>query len=91
MGLTNMPATFQHFMNDIFQDMSNIFVVIYLDDILVYSESENIHRDHVGCIFTCLCENNLHVKPEKSLFHTNSIEFLGFMVSERNRNGFSQN
>ena len=47
MGLTNAPATFQHFMNDIFQDMSNIFVVVYLDNILVYSKLEMLHRDHV--------------------------------------------
>ena len=47
MGLTNAPATFQHFMNDIFQDMSDIFMVVYLDDILVYSESEHVHWDHV--------------------------------------------
>ena len=81
MGLTNVPATFQHFMNDIFQDMSDVFMVVYLDDILVYSESEHVHRDHVQQVLTCLRENNLHVKPEKSLFHTNAIEFLGFMVS----------
>ena len=47
MGLTNAPATFQHFMNDIFQDMSNVFVVVYLDDILIYSKLEHVHRDHV--------------------------------------------
>src|SRR6266481_1240918 len=43
MGLTNAPATFQHFMKDIFQDMSDIFVIVYLDDILVYSESVEEH------------------------------------------------
>ena len=47
MGLTNAPVTFQHFMNNIFQDMSDMFVVVYLDDILVYSKSEALHRDHV--------------------------------------------
>ena len=81
MGLTNAPATFQHFMNDIFQDMSDIFVVVYLDDILVYSESVEEHRNHVRQVLNHLRENNLHVKPEKSLFHMQSIEFLGFMVS----------
>jgi len=81
MGLTNAPATFQHFMNDIFQDMSDIFVVVYLDDILIYSDSEEAHHDHVRLVLTRLQQHNLHVKPEKSLFHTYSIEFLGFMVS----------
>ena len=83
MGLTNAPATFQHFMNNIFQDMSDVFVVVYLDNIPVYSESEVLHHDHVRCVLTCLHENNLHVKPEKYLFHTNSIESLGFMVSPK--------
>src|SRR6266481_6344187 len=81
MGLTNAPATFQHFMNNLFQDMSDIFVIIYLDDILVYSESVEEHQNHVRQVLNCLRENNLHVKPEKSLFHTQSIKFLGFMVS----------
>ena len=83
MGLTNAPATFQHFMNDIFQDMSNVFVVVYLDDILMYSESEALHRNHIRRVLTRLRENNFHIKPEKSLFHTTSIEFLGFMVSPK--------
>jgi len=47
MGLTNAPATFQHFMNNIFQDMSDLFIVVYLDDILVFSNSVEEHRDHV--------------------------------------------
>ena len=81
MGLTNALVTFQLFMNDIFQDMSKLFVMVYLDDILVFSESIKLHQDHVQHVLTTLWENNLHVKPEKSLFHTQSIKFLGFMVS----------
>ena len=61
MGFTNTPATFQHFMNNIFQDMSNVFVVVYLDNILVYSELETLHCDHVQCVRTRLHENNLHI------------------------------
>src|SRR6266481_994373 len=81
MGLTNAPAAFQHFMNNIFQDMSNLFIVVYLDNILVFSNSVDKHHDHIQRVLTQLQEHNLHVKPEKSLFHTKSIEFLGFMVS----------
>ena len=81
MGLTNTPATFQHFMNDIFQDMSDLFVMVYLDDILVFSESIELHQGHVRRVLSRLRENNLHIKPKKSLFHTHSIEFLRFMIS----------
>ena len=81
MGLTNALATFQHFMNDIFQDMPDVFMVVHLDDILGNSESEHVHRNHVRRVLTRLRENNLHVKLEKPLFHTNAIEFLGFKVS----------
>ena len=46
-GMTNSAAIFQHFMNDIFRDMADIFVIVYLDDILVFSETEEEHRVHV--------------------------------------------
>jgi hypothetical protein len=46
-GLTNAPATFQHFMNDVFRDMVDDFVVVYLDDILIYSDDLEQHRRHV--------------------------------------------
>src|SRR5882724_3154455 len=81
MGLTNAPTTFQAFMNHIFQDMTDIFVVIYLDDILIFSNSLEEHWVHVRCILEHLHEYNLHSKPEKCLFHTQKIEFLGFMVT----------
>src|SRR5882724_513677 len=72
---------FQAFMNHIFQDMTDIFVVIYLDDILIFSDSLEDHWVHVQCILEHLCEYNLHSKPEKCLFHMQKIEFLGFIVT----------
>ena len=78
LSLTKAPTTS---MNDVFQDMSDDFMVIYLDDILVHSKSEDIYHDHIRCVLTRLRENYLHIKPEKSHFHTHSMEFLEFMVS----------
>ena len=46
-GLTNAPAAFQHFMNDIFNDLLNVCVIIYLDDILIYSKDMPQHKKHV--------------------------------------------
>src|SRR5882724_1769366 len=81
MGLTNAPATFQAFMNHIFRDMTDIFVVIYLDDILIFSNSLEEHRVHVQRVLERLHEYDLHSKPKKCLFHMQKIEFLGFMIT----------
>src|SRR5882724_8318788 len=75
------PTMFQAFMNHIFQDMTDIFVVIYLDDILIFSDSLEEHQVHVRQVLGCLREYDLHSKPKKCLFHTQKIEFLGFMVT----------
>lgn len=80
-GMTNSPATFQHFMNDIFHDMANIFVIVYLDNILVFSDNEGEHCNHICRILQRLREHNLHAKLEKCTFHTDTIEYLGFIVS----------
>src|SRR5467141_1384600 len=77
MGLTNAPTMFQAFMNHIFQHMTDIFIVIYLDNILIFSNSLEDHQVHVQCILEQLCEYDLHSKPERCLFHTEKIEFLG--------------
>src|SRR5882724_313963 len=81
MGLTNAPTTFQAFMNHIFHDMTDIFVVIYLDDILIFSDSLEDHWVHIQHVLERLHEYNLHSKPKKCLFHTQKIEFLGFLVT----------
>ena len=80
-GMTNSPATFQHFMNDIFHDMADIFVIVYLDDILVFSDNEAEHEEHVRRVLQRLREHNLHAKLDKCTFHTDTIEYLGFIVS----------
>src|SRR5882672_9359335 len=61
--------------------MTDIFVVIYLDDILIFSNSLEDHQVHVRCVLEHLHEYDLHSKPEKCLFHTQKIKFLGFMVT----------
>jgi transposase InsO family protein len=80
-GLTNAPATFQSFMNDIFHDLSDEFVVVYLDDILIYSNTLEEHRRHVRTVLQRLRRFNLHAKPEKCDFHVDSVEYLGVIVS----------
>ncbi|EKD03262.1 retrotransposon nucleocapsid protein [Trichosporon asahii var. asahii CBS 8904] len=80
-GLTNAPASFQHLMNHIFRDMLDISVIVYLDDILIFSQNETEHRGHVREVLRRLRENNLSAKPEKCEFHTDRVEFLGFIVT----------
>jgi hypothetical protein len=80
-GLTNAPAAFQHFMNDIFADMLDVSVIVHLDDILIYSDNMDNHWKHVREILCRLRHNSLYVKPEKCSFHTDSVDYLGFILS----------
>jgi hypothetical protein len=79
-GLTNAPATFQRFMNDIFSNLLDISVVIYLDDILIYSDNMADHKKHVREVLWCLCANRLYTHTDKCEFHTKSVEYLGFTL-----------
>src|ERR1700733_11834265 len=80
-GLTNSPAAFQRFMNDIFSDMLDVCVIVYLDDILVYSDDPEDHRKHVREVLRRLRENNLYAGTKKCTFHTDTIEYLGYILS----------
>jgi len=80
-GLTNAPAGFQRFMNDIFADMIDVSVVVYLDDILVYSDNPEQHSVHVREVLHRLCKNCLYARANKCEFHCNSCEYLGYMLS----------
>ncbi len=81
-GLCNGPATFVALMNEIFHDVLDKFIVIYIDDILVFSENEEQHRMHLEVIMERLQKNQLHVQLKKCLFFQNSIEFLGYIVGD---------
>ena len=80
-GLTNALVLFQCFMNNIFKDLLDVCVVVYLDDILVYLENPNIHTTHIIEVLRQLCANNLYVKVEKCEFNVTTMEFLGFVIS----------
>lgn len=77
-SLTNAPAVFQALINDVLGDFINCFVVVYLDDILIYSGSMEGHISHVRQVLTRLLENRLFVKAEKCDFHVDNVSFLGY-------------
>jgi len=79
-GLTNAPATCQMMVNDALRQYLDLCVVAYLDDILVYSETEAEHTQHVKKILECLQNYNLQLKPEKCEFHKHEVTFLGYVV-----------
>src|SRR6202451_1409652 len=79
-GLTNAPASFQSLMNDIFRDMLDECVVIYLDDILIYSKTVQEHKEHVRRVLKWLQEHQLFAKASKCSFFVDTIEYLGFIV-----------
>ncbi len=79
-GLTNVPATFQKLMNYILHDYLNDFVVVYLDDILVCSDTFKEHLNHLRKVFIKLRETNLIIKLKKYKFGQRKIKFLGYTI-----------
>ena len=80
--LTNAPATLCNLMNDVLFDYLDDFVVVYLDDIMVYSQTLSEHEMHLKKVFQRLREHKLYVKPEKCEFAIEQITFLGHKISE---------
>jgi len=80
-GLTNTLAAFQRFVNTVFADMLDVCVVVYLDDILIYSEDMESHQQHVREVLRRLRLHGLFTKPEKCEFHSDSVEYLGYHLS----------
>ena len=85
-GLTNAPAAFQRFMNDIFADMIDVNVIVYLDDILVYSDDLMEHKRHVREVLWRLHANGLFSHTDKCKFHVTSCEYFGYMLSPESVN-----
>jgi len=82
-GITNSPATFQTMMNDIFRNLiAEGIVVVYLDDILIFTKTEEEHAQAVRRVLQVLKENKLFLYPEKCKFYKQRIEYLGLVISE---------
>ena len=80
-GLANASATFQNVINEIFRNMIDLGVVIYLDDILIYSENKQDHVALVKQVLERLQENQLAIAPDKCEWHRSRVNILGYIIS----------
>ena len=80
-GLTNAPATFKELMHRVFQPYLDRFVVIFVNDILIYSKSEEEHEDHLRIVLQTLRDHQLYAKFSKCEFWLTEVRFLGHVVS----------
>ena len=80
-GLTNIPSTFQGLMNSIFKPLLRKFVLVFFDDILIYSKYWEDHVQHVDRMLQLLEAQHLYVKPSTCFFGVQEVEYLGHIVS----------
>jgi hypothetical protein len=81
-GLTNAPTVFMCLMNDIFINYLDKFFIVFLDDILIYSKSEEEHEHHLRLVLQVLREHQLYAKLSKCSFYQEKIHYLGHIISE---------
>jgi hypothetical protein len=81
-GLTSAPTTFYTLMNDIFREWLNDFVVVYIDDILINSDSLEEYAEHLQKVFQKLRQNNLYAKLQKREFGVTEVDFLGHRITQ---------
>jgi len=80
-GLTNAPSTFQNLMNSVLKPFLRKCVLVFFDDILIYSNSWSEHLQHLRVVLSVLRANKLHVKKSKCEFGTSSVQYLGHTIS----------
>ena len=81
-GLTNAPAVFMDLMNRVFHDYLDQFIVVFIDDILIYSKSREEHEEHLRIVLQRLREKKLYAKFSKCEFWLDQVIFLGYTVSK---------
>jgi hypothetical protein len=82
-GLTNAPAYFMYLMNKVFMKYLDKFVVVFIDDILIFSKNEEEHDEHLRLVLQKLRENQLYIKLNKCEFWLKEVSFIGHIISER--------
>jgi hypothetical protein len=80
-GLTNAPSCFMYLMNKVFIEYLDKFVVVFIDDILVYSETEEEHEEHLRLVLEKFRANQLYTKFSKCEFWLTEVAFLGHVIS----------
>jgi hypothetical protein len=80
-GLTNAPAYFMNLMNKVFMEYLDWFVVVFVDDILVYSQNEEAHEDHLRLVLQKLRDNQFYAKFSKCDFWLKEVTFLGHIIT----------
>lgn len=81
-GLTNAPTTFQNLMNDVFRPYLRNFILVFFDDILIYSKTWSEHMEHLSLALTLLRDNTLVMNREKCIFAKRQVEYLGHVISK---------
>jgi hypothetical protein len=80
-GLTNALAYFMYLMNKVFMEYLDKFVVVFIDDILVFSKTKEEHTEHLGLVLQKLREHQLYAKRSKCKFWLKEVSFLGHVIS----------
>ncbi|MBE2321103.1 RNA-directed DNA polymerase [Solirubrobacter sp. CPCC 204708] len=82
-GLTNAPAAFMDLMNKVFRPYLDKFVVVFIDDIFIYSKSKQEHAFHIRKVLQFLRDHQLYAKKEKCEFWLKEVKFLGHVIFEQ--------
>jgi hypothetical protein len=82
-GLTNAPATFQEIMNTVYAPLLRKHVLVFMDDILIYSKTLDNHKQHLQEVFQILRDNKFYLKRSKCSFAQQSLEYLGHIISNQ--------
>lgn len=80
-GLKNAPAIFQRFMNHVLQELIDICVVVYLDNILIYSKTQEDHTQDVQKVLKILPDNDLFLKLSKCFFYITTVTYVSIVIS----------
>lgn len=82
-GLTNAPVSFQGWMNNVFKPLLRKCVLVFFDDILVYSKNKDTHWNDLAAVFELMRTNSMFIKESKCSFAIDKVEYLGHYISAR--------